>query len=384
VLGVLTAVLALAGLAFGAQSAAAEWRVWSTTPPSGAKVSRLEGISCWTGEACMAVGDYVNKSGVQEPLADDLATTELPPNPTAGKEPLLVNVSCTKGTIFCMAVGEYTESDGYTHVYAEKFSKKTWTLETMPLPPEGFASSIGTVACPTSSECIAVGTYHDPKTGEHYLAEKWSSSSGWKAETPTEPAGVGYGAIIALSCPGSVTKCMSATVYRKNAGRVEMEGEELNGTTWTPVAMSNPAGYSALYTISDFCESLTACVSVGWWVNSISGDAESQAQTWNGTQWKAMKTPNAPSSSSDELTGVSCLEGIKECFAVGKAVVSGLTEALGEELKGTAWSLLTLARITGAKESTLSRISCAPSVCYAAGWYVNSSNETSLLIEASL
>lgn len=176
---------------------------------------------------------------------------------------------------------------------------------------------------------------------------------------------------------------MSGTVYRKSAGRVEMEGEELNGTTWTPEAMTNPVGYTDIFTISDFCEkSLTACVSVGWYENS-SNVVETQAQWWNGTSWKAMTTQN-PTGANHELSGVSCLEGVKECFAVGRSTSAGVSEVLGEELKGTTWSLMTLAKPTGAKESTLDRISCAPSVCYAVGWYVNKSGETSMLLEASL
>lgn len=331
----------------------------------------------------MGVGDYVNSSSVQEPLAENDEAVEFPPNPKGGKEPLLVGISCAKGTIFCMAVGEYTESSDYTQVYAEKFSGKTWTLETVPLPSEGFASSFGSIACPTSTECTAVGTYHNPITGEHYLGEKWTSTGGWKAETPTERTGIGYGAIIALSCPTSASECMSGTVYRKSAGRVEMEGEELNGTTWTPEAMTNPVGYTDIFTISDFCEkSLTACVSVGWYENS-SNVVETQAQWWNGTSWKAMTTQN-PTGANHELSGVSCLEGVKECFAVGKSTSAGVSEVLGEELKGATWSLMTLAKPTGAKESTLDRISCAPSVCYAVGWYVNKSGETSMLLEASL
>jgi hypothetical protein len=375
-LAALTTALAL-GLALGAQSAAAAWTVWSVGAPAGAKLTKLEAISCWTGESCTAVGDYVNKTGVQEPLAATLSSSELPPDPK-GKEPLLVSVSCVSGTTFCMAVGEYTEGSGYTQVYAEKRSAGNWKLESVPVPPEGFASSFGTVQCTTSKECIAVGTYHDPKTGEHYLADKWSSGT-WTAEAPTEPAGIGYGAITALSCPSSVTECIGGTVYRKNAGRVEMEGEELNGTTWKNWAMSNPLADTALYTISDYCSSLSACVSVGW-VNS----AETQAQLWNGTVWSPLTPLNVGGATSDQLTGVSCLNGVKECVAVGKDVVSGASQALGEQLKGTTtWSLLTLPTITGAKESTLSRVSCAPSECYAAGWSVNSSNETSMLIEAS-
>ncbi|HEV7941660.1 MAG TPA: hypothetical protein VGP17_02520 [Solirubrobacteraceae bacterium] len=375
------AVFALAALALCAPGAAA-WSVLSDTQPTGAEESKLEAISCWTGEACMSVGDYVNSSKVQEPLAVGDEGVEYPPNPSGGKNPLLVGVSCTKGyPLFCMAVGEYTESSGYTHVYAEKYSGKTWTLETMPLPSEGFDSQLGAVSCPTSTECTAVGTYHNPITGEHYLGEQWKSAK-WEAEIPTELAGIGYGAMIALSCPGS-GECMASTVYRKSAGRVEQEGEELSGKTWTPETMANNlSGYTTIFTISDYCASLSECVAVGEYTNK-SLAVEAQAQSWNGT-WTATSPLNVASSSLDELWGVSCLEGIKECFAVGKFVKSGVTEALGEEFKSGKWALMTVANPSGAKETVLARDSCAPSVCYAAGWYMNSKNETVMLVERNL
>ncbi len=210
-------------LAFSCASASATWKVVSSTGPSGAKASRLYGISCGTGESCRVVGDYITSGGVQKTLAARLGVeVEFPPNP-GGTEPALYNVSCPLSAheTFCMAVGSYEEG-GVPIALAEKWtSSGGWELQKLPFPAGNTASQLGGVSCHSSSECMATGDYHD-STGEHNLAEHWTSSGGWTAEVPAMVSGAGYPAFNSVSCP-ETEKCLAVGDYRNSLG-VEADG----------------------------------------------------------------------------------------------------------------------------------------------------------------
>jgi hypothetical protein len=372
---ILAAALAAFGLAIAAQSASASWTVLSTKGPSGAQESVLYGISCANGEVCMSVGSYVSKAGVQEPLAVNFTIAELPPAPK-GKAPALYNVSCPPPLgKFCMAVGRYIDSGGNPQALAEEYNAGVWKLQSLPLPPESTAAELGTVSCPTTTECTAVGDYHD-STGEHFLAEQWNSGA-WKAEGLAAPAGAGFPGLIAVSCPESKA-CVSAGTYRNKASEQFIVGDEWTGT-WSLQTMTNPAG-SNRNIISDSCPASKKCVAVGYYTNG-GGTVEPLAQELSGGTWSAVTLPSL-TGTSNELYGVSCATSAKECTAVGKSVKSGVTENLAEESKLGVWSSVTIAPPSGAKSSFLQRPSCVTGEpCSVVGQYVNKAGETVMLIE---
>ncbi|HEY3829012.1 MAG TPA: hypothetical protein VGL57_07440 [Solirubrobacteraceae bacterium] len=365
----------------GCASASAAWTVKSTTPPTGSKESKLEGISCINGELCWAVGDYHTTAGVQEPLADSVYGGLAYP-PTPGKEPILTSDSCPHENAeeFCMAVGRFINGGGEREAFAEKHTRTNgWELQKLKFPAGNTASELGMVSCPTTTECTAVGDYHD-STGEHYLAEQWSSTGGWSAEAPAAPTGAGYPAMLGLSCP-KAKECKTIGIYRTSPYTPNLqvgEPDNWNGTTWTRsgTTMSDPGTEPFMTGLS--CITMSECVGVGYYTGT---NIEMMAQEWNGTRWEPWTITQT---GTNELYGVSCWTSYAKCVAVGRHVAAGVPTAIGEELASNSWSAITLPSISGATASTLDRVSCVETIvlCYAVGSYV-SGGKNVLLVERS-
>ena len=144
----------------------------------------------------LGVGDYHTTAGVQEPLADSVYGGLAYP-PTPGKEPILTSDSCPHENAeeFWMAVGKFINGGRTGSICREAHRTNGWELQKLKFPAGNTASELGMVSCPTTTECTAVGDYHN-STGEHYLAEQWSSTGGRSAEAPAAPTGAGYPAML--------------------------------------------------------------------------------------------------------------------------------------------------------------------------------------------
>lgn len=378
-------------LALGCGSASAAWTIRSTTVPTGTTESRLFGVSCTSESACWAVGEYRN-SGVVAPLAEEpiSGTYGLPPTP--GSAPVLWDVSCPLSSShdFCMAVGKFTNGSGALQAFAEKYTTLGgWQLQTLTFPAGSTASQLGSVSCATETECVAVGDYHNAK-GEHYLAERWTSGGGWVAETPAESAGAGFPALTAISCP--VTgECVAVGAYRVspyNPANQTMETELFSSSpspqwSYQGGTIAEPFGPSpgtVPFIATDSCTAMTECIGVGYYTNSSSAQ-EMMAWKKNAASSGGWERQTTTLSGETELHGVSCAR-VTDCIAVGKRKVFGVTTALAEELSGTTWSQITLPVVSGSSESVLNRDSCISkaSFCFAVGYAVVS-GVTSLLVE---
>jgi hypothetical protein len=384
-------VVALFGV--GCASASAAWTIRGVTLPAGTTESRLEGVSCVSEKSCWAVGNY-RSSGTLKPLAYEPVggTYALPPAP-AGTEPYLEDVSCPQSATnhLCMASGRFVSGGNYW-AFAEKYTSTTgWELQTLTFPPFTTSSELGPISCPSENECVATGGYHN-STGLHFFAERWTSAFGgtWTPETPTEPFGIGYGYVSAISCP-TVGECNAVAAYRLPPSYrlvdQRMENEKFSSSpspTWTPQGTYfAPAGTgnSEPYITSDSCVSMTECIGVGFYTNS---SGERRMQSWkkivSGPGWEEQLLPTLAGES--ELHGVSCATITAYCVAVGRQAAFGGGKAIAFEPSGTTWTQITLPAVTGSTDSLLNRDSCIlkAGFCYAVGYAVVG-GVTSALVE---
>jgi len=99
------------------------WTIQETPNPSGAKESRLRAVTCASASECTTVGDYKNSSSVIEPLTEFWNGLEwaaqTAPQPSGAKESRLRGVSCAS-TLICVATGEYLNSAGEWLTLAER------------------------------------------------------------------------------------------------------------------------------------------------------------------------------------------------------------------------------------------------------------------------
>ena len=219
------------------------------------------------------------------------------------------------------------------------------------LPPAD--DQLGGVACPSTSECIAVGANFATETP---LAETWTTL-GWRKIAVKLPAGVAHAELNAVTCPAvkSGVFCVAVGDYFTKTGAPFALTENWNGTTWTPAKAS---GTSGTFLSGVSCLSATSCVAVGGH-ETISGTGAPIADAWNGKSWKQVKVTAPAHAMLSDFTGVSCATATF-CAATGStANSSGSMAALIGRWNGTTWSYLKpAAPPKGVFDVTLAGVSC--------------------------
>jgi hypothetical protein len=114
------------------------------------------------------------------------------------------------------------------------------------------------------------------------------------------------------------------------------------------------------------CASASFCMGVGTSV----GGTTTLTESWNGSVWSVIPSPNQ-SSSANDLAGVSCLSSL-DCVAVGTYTDSaGDPQGFALIWNGSSWSVVSTSAALGGDISSLSSVSCtqATSVfCVAVGF----------------
>lgn len=393
---------------------------WSIdSPPKQEWVpNSLNGISCWSGHACTAVGyhtvgTYGNPSGDPNHYEDaneartyadhwngtewTVEATPYPEEIIENRSEPLMGVSCVPAV--CMAVGRLSEL-GFVR------SRITYPVgETMPATgvgveratlhgnvkpdeteakyyfeygptitygtktaKESAGSGSGVVEESDTITGLALGTtYHyrivvTNGAATVYGEDHTFSTAQWAIQATPNPAGVKVAELIATSCP-SLSECMAVGA----AGGLLSEWRA--GTEWSIVAVPNPTGakHSELRAVS--CSSSMACTAVGSYENSA-GTTVTLAERWNGSEWSVQSTPNPAEAKTAALAGVSCSSSTA-CTAVGSYENSaGTTAILAERWNGSAWSTQSAPSPAGTIYGGLHGVSCASSTaCTAVGVY---------------
>jgi hypothetical protein len=175
----------------------------------------------------------------------------------------------------------------------------------------------------------------------------------------------------------SASSC-KAVGYFYNGGTPQTLIESWNGTMWT-VDSSPNSGSSQNILTAVSCASATSCEAVGSYVNTTLSEGQTLIESWNGTTWSVVPSPNV-GTRSDELDGVSCVSATS-CQAVGQYTLStGFDHTLIESWNGSKWSVVPSPN-KGTNENRLLAISCVSAkACKAVGHYIGSVNQT--LIES--
>jgi hypothetical protein len=237
------------------------WRIQSTRNPlSGASRGALNGVSCTSATACTAVGSYTNTSGTQTALAEgwDGTSWRIQPTPDPGGagSSALNGVSCASPTA-CIAVGSYTTSPGNVQALAEAWDGTSWTIQDTPnLAPQDRGTWLDAVSCSSGTACTAVGgwsAYHV----SGFVADFWDGTTWTIQSTPssTFPGGELNG----VSCT-SATACTAVGELSSAVGLPAPVADTWDGTSWTLQNTPTP-GYTHFNAVS--CTSATVCTAVG-------------------------------------------------------------------------------------------------------------------------
>jgi hypothetical protein len=197
-----------------------------------------------------------------------------------------------------------------------------------------------------------------------------AAPSSWSV-TPSPNHGGGTNSLNGISCTSS-TSCMAVGYAYNKSGAAKTLVESWNGTSWLVVPSPNQ-GTDDSYLYGVHCTDPSNCVAVGDDITPGASGAElTLVESWNGTAWSIVPSPNL-STSINSLSSVYCTSSTS-CMAVGDAVTgSGESEAgrsLVESWNGTMWSVIPSSD-TG-KGDTLDSVYCTRSTsCMAVGDYVN-------------
>jgi hypothetical protein len=289
------------------------------------------------------------------------ALSASPASATASPPAALTALSCTSAT-FCMAVGNASTAITTKQLGAERWDGAHW--HRLPIAkPSGVAfPGLAAVACPSSTECVAVGWGAKGATGTSsipiiLLAETWTAATGWTSSQPVQPpAGSYFTELNAISCP-TTSLCLAAGDYTTNAGEVPLV-ERWTAGTWTRDTLSMPPGAPDSYLNGIACPSAGQCAAVG--THFTASTMEGLIEQLSGATWTDR---TAPGSTGGFLNDVSC-PTTTACEAIGV----GPSGTLAERWAGGSWVPAVPPEPKNVSSAGLYGVSCASATqCVATG-----------------
>jgi hypothetical protein len=333
----------------------ATWSLGTIPSPSASQDVGLNKVACANSAFCVAVG-FQNTAPGSDTLIEqwDGAHWSIVPSPNAAGagESQLYGVSCA-GPSFCVAVGVSGPGSTFVNALAEQWDGHSWSIVNAVNALGPAATQLNAVSCLSSSWCTAVGYSKDALANRHALVETWNGTT-WTVVTTTPPAGEKNSQLNALSCASS-SWCMAVGGYTNASSDFVSLAQVWNGTTWSVVPSPNPGSGTSGEFIGVSCAGAGFCVTVGQWYNGTVFQA--QLATWNGTSWTNVTAPEATPSMQNFFNDVSCTSATS-CGIVGSAATGGTATPIAVTWDGSTWSLVTAPVPTGATSTGLEAVTC--------------------------
>ncbi|HWM62688.1 MAG TPA: LamG domain-containing protein, partial [Solirubrobacterales bacterium] len=235
------------------------------------------------------------------------------------------------------------------------------------------SSGLGDISCPNPSSlssCVTVGTV---EAGDSGSPGKQQASVGIGTDpavqtTPATPSEATTSTLRRVDCI-STSNCLAVGNFHDSGGSRNGLALRWNGSAWTAEATPAPGGAQATYLTDVDCVSASHCTAVGGVVDG-EGDLRALALLWNGSAW-SVKTAAVPGGSSmSELVAVSC-SGSSHCAAVGESIdAEGAPHPLAMNWNGSAWSAISVTTPSNGYATGLSAVACPSENCFAAGGFI--------------
>ena len=374
-LAALLLVVVIAALYSNLAGAATGWTIVASPNRQSAAQSVLASVSCLESASCTAVGYSSDSSSATtktliESSSSGTWTIVPSPDPRAAENSQLTGVSCFNPSA-CIAVGVFYAPSGHTLV--ESWNGARWARVPSPNPSGAFGSSLQAVSCLSASRCTAVGYYSNGSNLT--LIESWNGHR-WQIVPSPDPASGVEATLQSVSC-STASSCTAVGDYEVGDGSETLTlVESWNGTSWSIVPSPNPTGAGQSMLVGVLCLNSSDCFAVG---SYYEGSWDGLIERWNGTTWSAAESPSPSGVEGLTLAGVSCTS-VSACTAVGDyQTTSGLYE-LVESWNGLQWSTDPSQTPDQSTESILSAVSCrGQSVCTAAGFSAKNALDRTLI-----
>lgn len=304
------------------------------------------------------------------------ATWSVTSTPSPNGVDVIVNdVSCSSVND-CMAVG-YKNTGVVNEPFSMHWDGSTWTDVVTPSLSQG-NSSLRAVSCVSATFCVAVGTFYDLVDQRQTAMPLHWDGTAWNGE-PSTQTGAGNNWLTDVSCTGS-SDCTAVGYYHDGVRSLTL-ARRWNGTAWSVVASPNQASPSSNILNSVSCVSATACMAVGTYTTGGSSSS-TLALRWDGSSWSSTSaTPNG-AEAANYLAGVSCLTAV-DCVAVGYSTDLGSSsENLATRWNGTSWAMDIMPAVVPGEPNRMYSVSCAgPNFCIAVGRAVTNGNYVGTILE---
>jgi hypothetical protein len=264
-----------------------------------------------------------------------------------------------------MAVGDYADTSGAVHAYAEQWSGGPARIVPTATVHGAVTSSFNSVRCTAASQCVAVGVYYttNPATGRALtLAESWNGSS-WSVVSTSSPARSTGTWFNSVSCAGPAF-CQVVGTYLPNAAPQATLAELSKGTGWRLAPTPALPGSSQSVLVGIDCRTPSACEAAGFSV--ASGIPVTLTEARDGAVWHVVPSPNPPNTFGSRLLSPACIDP-GHCVAVGyyRSSLVGI-RTLAESWNGSKWAIVASPNV-GA-DSALNTVACVTSSdCNAVG-----------------
>jgi hypothetical protein len=282
---------------------AGSWHADTVPQPAGSHDNSFAAVSCASGGDCVAVGD---RGTVEHPspLSEVLRAGRwsiLDTAPLAGVTGAELNgVSCSTATA-CVAVGQFFTSGGGQGTLAELYNGKTWTLDKTPGLPGSSFLAVSCLADTSPYLCTAVGQVSSGRRAIPLVELLNNDAGNWQRVTVPTVSSATISNLDGVSCP-QPRSCVAVglEIPSDGASKAIAEVEDLGHwkLTATPATPQRNAGLNGV----SCPETIGSCRAVGY-----DGEASSRtlAETWNGIHW-ALQTSADPTPLSS-LAAVSCV-----------------------------------------------------------------------------
>jgi hypothetical protein len=342
------------------------WSIQHPSTPARVTDAGLGSVSCPSASSCTAVGTFhlrvkrLNPPGPSQTLIEhwngSTWSIEHAGTPVAVPAPASVTCASPKNCTVLWSNG----ADSYgQRALMEHWNGGAWSIQRRPEPAGAFGIALNGLSCPSPSSCVAVGSYGNRISAEQRLAERWNGRS-WSALGSPDPIGAAIPSVTGIACPSS-TACVAVGSYSDGVRPGLTLAERWNGARWSIQPTPDAAGglaSSGLAAVS--CAAPTACTAIGQ--SSTMAGSEPLVERWNGARWSIQRIPTPVGGRYPRLAAISCPSSTS-CTAIGS--YSGpWPYPLVERWNGRRWSVVPTAKVI----TSLLAVSCGSATsCIAVG-----------------
>jgi len=302
------------------------WRATEAPLPGNASSQLGAGIDslvCPTKHSCVGVGGYETDTGGSDGLIETLtgdawSAIEAPlPGPGYYQPQVsFSDVSCPEAGN-CVAVGTYEDENAVDQAVIETLAGGSWTATLAPLPADADPTAAGPLSllsCPAAGSCVAVGDYGDSEGPGHAYAETLSADL-W-SPTDVPPPGSGDSAINwwDLTCP-AVGVCFAPVDDADQNDAFHFAVGILSDGNWTETPIPLPDGLDPATHVSVLehlvCHGVSFCVGTGFVGTDSDNLGTGLVATASDQAWVSSEPPlpgNAVDGDHTALTAVTCLD----------------------------------------------------------------------------